>query len=182
MCQSGLILFLLGPSGSGKTYLAECLSHEHNWLHLEADCLRADGMVRLDLKKEWDRYFFDLDPKPLIDVLCKRVRDASKEHVVMSFAGNLITHMTPDRVGVLSWPIIPVFLTGDPCFCKAAFLRREVKAERNLDEQHWHRNNDGLFKYLHNSHLGPYVLQAFRPDGSFRPSTEVYNEIMTRDS
>ena len=60
MHLKNLILFLLGPSGCGKTYFGEYLANEHNWLHLQVDCLGEDGIDKLNLRKEWDQYFFDL--------------------------------------------------------------------------------------------------------------------------
>jgi shikimate kinase len=180
MYRKHLILFLLGPSGCGKTCLGEYLAHEHNWLHLQVDCLEADGIDKLDLRREWNQYFFDLEPKPLINELLNRVAEARKKHVVLSFAGNLIAHMTPERVGALSKQVVPIILTGESLHCKTAFLRRESQRPEPLDEQHWHRNNDGLFEYIQLPHLAQYTVRVFHPDGSFRSSLDLYIELINR--
>lgn len=174
------ILFLLGPSGSGKTFFAEYLDHEHDWLHLPVDCLEADGIDIHGLKKEWDKYFLNLDPKPLTNVLHKRGMDAGKKHIVISFAGNLIECLMPEHMAVLSGLILPMILSGEAKLCKAAFLRREAKTGRNLSQQHWHQNNDRLFKNLKAPHIAPYTVEVFRPDGSFRPCVELYDELMNK--
>ena len=180
MYRENLILFLLGPSGCGKTYFGEYLAHEHNWLHLQVDCLEADGIDKLDLRKEGNQYFFDLEPKPLIKVLLNRANEAHKKHIVLSFAGNLIACMTPDRIRTLSKQIALVILIGEPLHCKTAFLRRESRRQQPLNEHHWHQNNDGLFKQLRLPHLAPHIVKAFRSDGSFRPSIELYNEVINK--
>ncbi len=180
MRQARLILFLLGISGSGKSYLAEYLARRHNWCHVDADRLDGDPMKKLGLEREWAQYFYDLDPRSLVDALYTRAAEAAKKHVVISFAGNLIAWMTPARIGALRWPIMPVILTGDARYCRAAFVRRELETGRKLDERHWHLNNDGLFENLHESHLKRYVLQVFRRDGTFVTIDRVYNQVMSR--
>lgn len=178
--QTHSVVFLLGPSGSGKTSLADYLAGEHDWLHLPVDCWPADGIDIHGLRQEWNQYFLGLDPKPLIDVLCKRCRDAGKKHVVISFAGNLIAYVTPGHIAVLSGLVLPVFLRGEARLCKAAFLHREAENGRNLSQQHWHLNNDGLFEHLNASHITPHTIRVFGSDGSFRPCVELYDEIMNK--
>lgn len=151
-----------------------------SWLHLDIDQFPNDGIVLHNLRTEWDDYVNHGNPKPLINELYRRLSDQKKDNIVLSFPGNLLSALTEDRVAVLNGLVVPIVLSGEPEHCKRTFIRREKAAGRNLDERHWHQNNDALFVVIQKPHLAPHVIDVFEDNGGFRTRDCIYTEIVSR--
>ena len=169
------ILFLGGPSGSGKSYFAEkWLSTKHGWLHLEIDGPANDGINVYQLRAVWDEYYERFRPVSLHAELLSRAD--SSQHIVLSFASNLVfstQHVQAGR-GYFNF----AYLYGHPALCLRAFLEREQASGRRLQVDHWNAYNYRTFGRLSVSLNQPLLIEAFTPEGARRDPEQIYADIL----
>jgi len=173
------IVFILGPSGSGKSMLATWAAEDLQFLHIEIDRYPDDGIDLAGLRKEWDAFRnSDGQSTDLASVICKRVEDAEKEGVILSFPSNLV--LLPSMMDAAeSQGVRFLILLGTEIECLDAFLRRERQTGRGLDANHWFKNNASEYAQISCPKYSKYRLMVFAQSGH-RNRGDLVAEVKSR--
>jgi len=135
------IIFLLGPSGSGKSTVAKWTSEDLRFLHIEIDRFpEGDGIDLEGLRNEWSAFYDSRQVSNLAAAVRDRVTKDGTEGAVLSFPSRLVLSVEHIEAGEQQG-IRTVILYGTEAECLDAFLGRERKLSRGLDEDHWIKNN-----------------------------------------
>lgn len=176
------VVFIGGLSGVGKTETAEWIAEHHRFIHLNID--RDDGLDGIDvfaIRREWDACHNDGEPTALAAAIRRMTRQRRASGAVLSFPSALIF----DRAlveNVRTAGITTILLSGRPEWCVRAFLERESRRARHLEEQHWHHYNDLAVRTYTDEWFSAISVPTFLSDGSRRPLAHIAGDILHRDT
>jgi hypothetical protein len=173
------ILCLLGPSGAGKSTLARLIAERLSFLHLEIDRYPAgDGIDLEGLRTEWDAFWGATRARELAVAINARIQAAGRRGAVLSFpSGVVFSH--DHIVAAHALRIVTVVLYGTGAECLGEFLRREIESGRNLDADHWIRNNAASYAMFSRPEYAEYRLNVF-DGGRFRDRATLLDELSAR--
>ena len=154
------VVFVIGPSGAGKSRISEWVAADLQFLHLDID--RHYGFGVNSLRREWDRFSRQLDPRPLASVLHDRIIAASCSGAVLSFPSTRI--LTRRQIDCArSVGIYTALLWGPKDLCKKAALERPNGPV--LNERRYDKSNRKAFDTYSSSEYDDLRVEALRPDG-----------------
>jgi hypothetical protein len=171
-------LLLLGPSGAGKSQLGESLQDDLGLLWIEADLFGdTNPFAHLGLWRAWDALHRHA-PARLRDALYARARVAGRSGAVLTLSSvNTIAASQMEKADAAGLHCIILF--GSPEDCLRAFLEREQRSGRGLNEGHWLRCNSPSFPIFSAADVAKFRLSAFT-DGRHRDRAALVADVRQR--
>jgi len=170
---------VFGPSGVGKSTVGAFAALRRNWLHLEIDRFGAaergleGGINHYDLRAPWNRFWEALDSRQLTAELAARTRAAARDHCILTFPSDVVP-----EPGHLTDPAVQLHvLYGTAADCLRAFLDREARLARGIDECHWRTHNAESYIRFSLPYIQHHRIRAFLVNGQHRPSALVVAEM-----
>jgi len=71
-----------------------------------------------------------------------------------------------------------IYLYGSAAQCITAFLNRERQTGRNLDLDHWIKNNHNPYMQVSGPAFAPYRIHVFTHSCARRPHIEVFKALL----
>lgn len=171
------IWFVVGVSGAGKSYFSEYAAGHLGFFHYEIDQTPHDGITHFGLRSQWDTFLKESKAGPLIKELTKRACMSGCPGAILSFPSNLLAQITQDHVEALDGKAKLIVLTGEPEFCKRAFLQREQETGRNYPATVWETNNRPLYTVMEQKWLMPFLVSVFHANGQRKTVQELVDLV-----
>ena len=177
------IILLMGPSASGKTTLADLVSSEFNYLHIDFDLWGGDTEEIQPFKKAWEIFKNDHTISELQTVVKETVAAENKAGAILSFpSDDMVVERRLIEIATEAG-VCPVYLYAPAEKCLETFIAREKVNGRGLPVEHWQKCNAHIYKtdYLTQFHQ-PYVLSAYTPEPESirKTKTALLSELMSR--
>jgi len=165
-----------GLSGAGKSQLCEWAVEDLNMLHLEVDLPGADGIDEHGLRSEWNAFYGRHEGAALAGTLRDRAARVGRVGVLLSLPSNAI--LTKAHLAAARAAEIHVVLAAGPLeLCLGAYLERERRSGRGLDEQRWHRFNDRTVSTYESTDHAPFLLRTFNRGGKRASRPQVMSRL-----
>jgi len=171
------IWFVVGVSGAGKSHFSEYAAGHLGFFHYEIDQTPHDGITHFGLRSQWDTFFEEFKAAPLIKELTKRGCMSGCPGAILSFPANLLSQLTKDHIEALDGKARLIVLTGEPEFCKRAFLQREQATGRNYSASVWEAHNRPLYAVMEKHWLSPHLVSVFHTNGQRKTVQELVDLV-----
>ena len=171
------IWFVVGVSGAGKSHFSEYAAGHLGFFHYEIDQTPHDGITHFGLRSQWDKFFDEFESGPLIKELTKRACVSGCPGAILSFPAKLLAEITKDHVDALDRKAKLIVLTGEPEFCKRAFLQREQATGRNYSASVWEAHNRPLYTVMEQKWLSPFLVSVFHANGQRKTVQELVDLV-----
>lgn len=171
------IWFVVGVSGAGKSHFSEYAAGHLGFFHYEIDQTPHDGITHFGLRSQWDTFFEEFKSAPLIKELTKRGCMSGCPGAILSFPANLLSQLTKDHIEALDGKAKLIVLTGEPEFCKRAFLQREQATGRNYSASVWEAHNRPLYTVMEQEWLSPFLVSVFHANGQRKTVQELMDLV-----
>jgi hypothetical protein len=167
---------LVGPSGAGKSTIGNWAEEDLRLLWLEADVWGADGIDRLRLRRQWDAFFYDGEPRRLANTLRLRAKKLHRAGAIVTLPSTVLLSPTQlDSAREVGLTVVVAWSTAQRCL--AAFMAREEELQRGIGESHWcHYNSECLSQYGR-SVYADFRLETFNHDGSRRTRMSIMGDL-----
>jgi hypothetical protein len=177
--RSTEVHLVFGPSGAGKSTVGNFASRRLNWLHLEIDRFGSvdqpidDGIDHYNLRTPWNTFWNSLESQLLISELAARAQMAARDHCILTFPSDVVPG--PQH---LADPALQVhILYGTAADCLRAFLCRESRLARGIDETHWQTHNAESYICFSRPYFEKHRIRAFSVNGRHRHPPLVLAEM-----
>jgi hypothetical protein len=163
---------LVGPSGAGKSTIGEWAQEDLGLLWLEADLWGTDGINRLRLRRQWDAFYRDAEPRRLANTLRLRAKKQGRGGAILTLPSMVLlspAHVESARAAGVTVAI--AWGTGEACL--GAFKAREEKHQRGIGENHWRQYNRECLGEYGRSVYADLRLETFNHDGTRRARTRI---------
>ncbi len=179
--KRALIWLILGPSGTGKSSFGKWLAAERDWLHLEADRFREDGIDLLNLRAEWDEFYYRGNPAGLDNAVQIRLEANSKTFGVLTLPGRVILSVD-QMLAATKAGMRTIYLYGSAAHCISAFVNRERRTPRGLHLIYWLDQSRCSYMRMSEPDFDPYRIHVFTHIGTHRPHADVFDELVKGES
>lgn len=173
-----VVALVLGPSGAGKSTLGALLQKHLRLFHLELDVWAGDAIDREGLRREWNGFLEQGLAGPFANALRRRAHEVASQGIVATFPSPVVFSEAHLRAAEAESMQVLV-LYGSGAECMHAFLEREAKLARGLDEGHWLRHNCEAYALFSLPMYARHRVAAFSK-GSRRSSRSLLAEIKGR--